>query len=106
MDPRSRTDDHSAARTQGETHGQRQEPVEAGERDSTRREQERHDGRSAGHDPAAPDAAVEDSLTMAHSPDAAYGQREDQAGTADAGMPTQGGESQGPGREFEPRDQG
>ena len=61
--------------------------------------------RPAAHDPAAPDAGVEDSLTMAHSPDAQYGQREGQAGTSVAGMPTSGGESQGPGGEFVPRDQ-
>ena len=47
----------------------------------------------------------EDSLTMAHSPDAAYGQREGQAGGTDDGMPTSGGESQDPGGEFVPRDQ-
>jgi hypothetical protein len=98
--------DRNSNQTQGETHGRTQEPVEAGERDTTQQEQERKEGRQAGHDPAAPDAAVEDSLTMAHSPDAAYGQREGQAGTADAGMPTSGGESQGPGDEFVPRHEG
>lgn len=72
-------EDRNSNQTQGETHGRTQEPVEAGDRDTTRQEQEAREGRSAGHDPAAPDAEVEDSLTMAHSPDAAYGQREDQA---------------------------
>ena len=72
-------DDRNSNQAQGETHGRAQEPVEAGERDTTRQEQEAREGRPAGHDPAAPDAEVEDSLTMAHSPDAAYGQREDQA---------------------------
>ena len=98
-------EDRNANQTQGETHGRTQEPVEAGDRDTTQQEQERKEGRPAGHDAAAADAEVEDSLTMAHSPDAAYGQREDQAGTSDAGMPTSGGESQTPGREFVPRDQ-
>lgn len=98
-------EDRNSNQAQGETHGRDQRPVEAGDRDTTQREQERNEGRSAGHDPAAPDAGVEDSLTMAHSPDAQYGQREGQAGTSDAGMPTSGGESQDPGNEFVPRDQ-
>jgi hypothetical protein len=72
-------EDRNANQTQGETHGRAQQPVEAGDRDTTQKEQERKEGRPAGHDPATPDAEVEDSLTMAHSPDAAYGQREDQA---------------------------
>jgi hypothetical protein len=72
-------DDRNANVTQGETHGRQQEPVEAGERDTTQDEQERREGRPAGHDPTAADAEVEDSLRMAHSPDSAYGQREDQA---------------------------
>jgi hypothetical protein len=74
-------DDRNANVAQGETHGREQTPVEAGDRDTTQNEQERREGRPAGHDPAAPDAEVEDSLRMAHSPDAAYGQREDQAET-------------------------
>lgn len=98
-------DDRNSNQTQGETHGKAQQPVEAGDRDTTQREQERSEERPAAHDPAAPDAGVEDSLTMAHSPDAQYGQREGQAGTSVAGMPTSGGESQGPGGEFVPRDQ-
>jgi hypothetical protein len=100
------TTDKNANRTDGETQGQQQRPVEAGDRDTTQQEQEQNEGRPAGHDPAAADAEVEDSLTMAHGPDTAYGQREDQAGTSDAGMPTSGGESQSPGTEFVPRDQG
>lgn len=80
-------DDRNANVTQGETHGRSQEPVEAGEHDTTQEEQERREGRPAGHDPAAPDADVEDSLSMAHSPDALYGQREDEAGTAEADRP-------------------
>jgi hypothetical protein len=72
-------DDRNANVTQGETLGREQEPVEAGERDTTQDEQERREGRADGHDPAAADAETEDSLRMAHSPDAAYGQREDQA---------------------------
>ena len=71
--------DRSSNQAQGETHGQAQEPIEAGERDTAQQEQARREGRAGGHDPSAPDAEVEDSLTMAHSPDAAYGQREDQA---------------------------
>lgn len=74
-------DDRNANVAQGETHGREQEPVEAGDRDTNQDEQERREGRPAGHDPAAPDAEVEDSLRMAHSPDAAYGQREDDAET-------------------------
>jgi hypothetical protein len=71
--------DRTGNRAQGETHGRAQEPVEAGEHDTVQQEQAEREGRPAGHDPTAPDAEVEDSLTMAHSPDAAYGQREDQA---------------------------
>jgi hypothetical protein len=97
--------DRNSSQAQGETHGRDQQPVEAGDRDTTQQEQERRAGRPARHDPAATDAEVEDSLTMAHSPDAAYGQREEQAGTSDAGMPTSGGESQDPGDEYVPRDQ-
>jgi hypothetical protein len=72
-------DDRNANVATGETHGPRQEPVEAGERDTTRQDQERREGRNDGHDPAARDAEVEDSLRMAHSPDATYRQREDDA---------------------------
>jgi hypothetical protein len=96
--------DRNSNQTQGETHGGAQQPVEAGDRDTTQKKQERGEDRPAGHDPSAPDADVEDSLTMAHSSDAQYGQREGQAGTADAGMPTSGGESQSPGDEFVPRE--
>lgn len=98
--------DRNSNQAQGETHGREQQPVEAGVRDTTQGEQERDEGRNAGHDPARPDAGMEDSLTMAHSADAQYGQREGQAGTSDAGMPTSGGESQAPGDEFVPRDGG
>ncbi len=73
------TNDQRANRTQGETHGQDQEPVQAAERDTTQSEQARQEGEAATHDPAAPDAEQEDSLRMAESPDAAYRQREDQA---------------------------
>ena len=73
------THDQSVNRTQGETHGQEQEPVEAAERDTTQREQALHEGEASTHDPAAPDAEQEDSIRMARSPDAGYGQREDQA---------------------------
>jgi hypothetical protein len=62
-------DDRNSNQTRGETHGREQEPVEAGERDSTQQEQERKEGRPAGHDPAAPDAGVEDSLTRAGDQD-------------------------------------
>jgi len=72
-------DDRNANVAQGETLGREQVPVEAGDRDTTQNEQERREGRTAGHDPAAPDAETEDSLRMAHSPDAIYGQREDHA---------------------------
>jgi hypothetical protein len=73
------TQDQSANRTQGETHGKEQEPVEAAEHDTTQQEQARHEGEPAAQDPAAPDAEQEDSIRMARSPDAAFGQREDQA---------------------------
>lgn len=73
------THDQSANRTQGETHGREQEPVEAAEHDTTQKEQERHEGEPAAQDPAAPNAEQEDSIRMARSRDAAYGQREDQA---------------------------
>jgi hypothetical protein len=99
------THDQSANRTQGETHGEEQEPVETGERDATQQRQAAREGQEPTHDPAAPDAEQEDSLRMAQSPDAAYGQREGQAGQPDAGMPTGGGESQAPGGEFVPRDE-
>jgi hypothetical protein len=100
------THDQSANRTQGETHGEEQEPVEATERDTTQKEQARREGEAPTHDPAAPDAEQEDSIRMAQSPDAIYGQREGQAGQPEAGMPTGGGESQTPGGEFVPRDEG
>ncbi|HET7582428.1 MAG TPA: hypothetical protein VFL75_06725 [Candidatus Limnocylindria bacterium] len=77
--------DQGASRTDGETHGQSQEPVNAGERDATQREQAQNEGRAPIADPAAPDADREDSL--ATSPDATYGQAEGQAGTGSAGMP-------------------
>ena len=73
------TNDQSANRTQGETHGPEQQPVEATERDTTQQGQEAREGRPPTQDPAAPDAEQEDSIRMAESPDAAYGQREDQA---------------------------
>jgi hypothetical protein len=75
----ARRGDQGSNQAQGETHGPDQEPVEAGDRDNVQREQAQREGRPAGQDPGSPDAEVEDSLTMAHSPDAAYGQREDQA---------------------------
>jgi hypothetical protein len=75
------SEDRNSNQAQGETHGREQQPVEVGERDTTQQEQERSEGRSGGHDPAAPDADVEDSLT-----------------------PTSGGESQAPGDEFVPRE--
>jgi hypothetical protein len=71
--------DRRSNQAQGETPGKTQEPIEAGDRDTTQEDQARREGRNAGHDPAAPDAEVEDSLEMAHSPDATYGQREDDA---------------------------
>ncbi len=74
-----RQGDRGSNRAQGETHGPEQEPIEAGERDTVQQGQAQREGRPASQDPATPDAEVEDSLTMAHSPDAAYGQREDQA---------------------------
>jgi hypothetical protein len=77
-DPVTNDGDRGSNRAQGETHGQAQEPVEAGERDTVQQEQAQREGRPAGHDPSVPDAEVEDSLRMAHSPDATYGQREDQ----------------------------
>ena len=73
------TEDRNANQARGETHGDQQEPVQAGDRDTTQREQARREDAPSGHDPAAPDAAVEDSLEMAHSPDATYGLREGQA---------------------------
>jgi len=77
--------DQGANRADGETHGQSQEPVSAGERDATQREQAQKEGRAPIADPAAQDADREDSLTT--SPDATYGQAEGQAGTGSAGMP-------------------
>ena len=77
--------DQSANRTDGETHGQSQEPVSAGDRDATQREQAQREGQAPIADPAARDADREDSL--ATSPDATYGQAEGQAGTGSAGMP-------------------
>ncbi|HEX6129743.1 MAG TPA: hypothetical protein VF071_12045 [Candidatus Limnocylindria bacterium] len=62
--------DRNANQAQGETHGRRQEPVEAGDRDTTQQEQELKQGRPTGHDPAARDAKIEDSLAMAHRLDA------------------------------------
>ncbi len=73
------THDQSANRTQGETHGREQKPVEAAERDTTQQKQAEREGEPAEQDPAAPNAEQEDSIRMARSPDAAYGQREDQA---------------------------
>ncbi|HEX2194577.1 MAG TPA: hypothetical protein VHK63_06455 [Candidatus Limnocylindria bacterium] len=99
------TSDQTSSRTTGETHGQEQEPVEAGERDTTQRDQAHGEGAPATQAPEQPDAQVEDSIRMAHSPDAAYGKQEGQAGTPDAGMPTGGGESQGPGGEYVPQEE-
>jgi hypothetical protein len=95
------TTDRNARRTDGETHGSDQEPVEAGERDTTQQRQHEQEGDPPLRDPASPDADAEDSL--ATRPDALYGQSEGQVGTPDAGMPTPGGESQGAGDPFRPR---
>jgi hypothetical protein len=64
-------------RTTGETHGTEQEPVEAGERDATQREQAANEGAPAEHDPSSPTQTTQDAYGQ--SPDAAYGQREGQA---------------------------
>jgi hypothetical protein len=58
---------------QGETHGEDQEPIEAGERDPAARDP-RPDGPMT--QPIDQDAASEE---FGQSPDAAYGQREGQA---------------------------
>lgn len=99
------TTDRSANRTDGETHGSDQQPVTAGERDGTQREQAAREGEEPVRDPSRPDADLEDSLAV--SPDATYGMREGQAGTSDAGMPldqtsSAGGESVSPGGEYRP----
>lgn len=65
-------------RATGETHGAEQEPVEAGERDATQREQAMNEGAPAHHDPATPTQGTQDQA-YGQSPDAAYGQREGQA---------------------------
>jgi hypothetical protein len=62
-----------ANRTQGETMGPEQEPTEAGDKDPANRAP-RPDGPMV--QPVDPDAASDE---MGESPDAAYGQREDQA---------------------------
>jgi hypothetical protein len=62
-----------ANRTQGETMGPEQEPTEAGDQDPANRAP-RPDGPMV--QPVDPDAASDE---MGESPDAAYGQREDQA---------------------------
>lgn len=95
------TTDRNARRTDGETHGPDQVPVEAGERDTTQQRQHEKEGRPPLRDPSKPDADAEDAL--ATEPDALYGQSEGQAGTPDAGMPAPGGESQGAGAPFTPR---
>ena len=59
--------------TQGETHGEEQEPVEVGDRDPAVTDP-RPDGPMT--QPADGDAASD---AFAESPDAAYGQREEQA---------------------------
>ena len=63
----------TAERTQGETHGPEQEPIEAGDRDPAVRDP-RPDGPM--NQPTDPAEASEE---MGKSPDAAYGQREGQA---------------------------
>ncbi|HET6380410.1 MAG TPA: hypothetical protein VFH63_05155 [candidate division Zixibacteria bacterium] len=95
------TTDRNANRTDGETHGSEQEPVEAGERDTTQQRQHQREGSPPPRDPSQPDADAEDAL--ATSPDQRYGRSEGQAGTPDAGMPLPGGESQGAGAPFTPR---
>jgi hypothetical protein len=97
--------DRTANRASGETHGPEQEPVEAGDRDTTQRQQAARQDDAPGRDPSRPDADLEDSL--AASPDAVYGQREGQAGTPDAGTPldqtsSAGGESVSPGGDYRP----
>jgi hypothetical protein len=77
--------DQTTNRTDGETHGLSQEPVTAGERDATQREQAQKEGQAPIADPASQDADREDSLAV--SPDATYGQAEGQAATGSAGMP-------------------
>jgi hypothetical protein len=62
----------NAERTQGETHGSEQEPIEAGDRDPAVRDP-RPDGPMV--QPVDQDEANEE---MGESPDAAYGRREDQ----------------------------
>ena len=64
-------------RATGETHGTEQEPVEAGERDTTQQEQAQSEGAPAEHDPATPTQRTQDAYGQ--SPDTAYGQREGQA---------------------------
>ena len=59
--------------TQGETHGEDQEPIEAGDNDPAARDP-RPDGPM--NQPVEPDAASDE---FGESPDAAYGQREGQA---------------------------
>ena len=61
-------------RTSGETMGADQRPTEPGDQDATQQEQARREGAPATHDPSQPDSDA-----FGQSPDAAYGQREDQA---------------------------
>jgi hypothetical protein len=61
--------------TQGETEGPEQEPTQAGDQDPAVRDP-RPDGPM--HQPADPDEASDE---FGESPDAAYGQREGQAGS-------------------------
>ena len=78
--------------TTGETLGPDQDPVTAGERDDTQRDQERREGSPPLRDPRKPDAEEEDSL-MARSPDRIYGREESESGSARAGMPSSGAEN-------------
>jgi hypothetical protein len=78
------TTDQSANRTRGETEGVEQQPTEAGEHDTTQREQAEREGQARASDPSRPKVTNE---RLATSPDATYGQSEGQSGTASAGMP-------------------
>lgn len=72
-------------RTTGETMGSDQQPTEAGEHDTTQRDQARRELAPATHDPSQPSTS---SGGFGQSPDAAYGQREGQAedGTTNLGQ--------------------
>ena len=56
--------------TSGETLGREQEPIGAGERDTTQRRQAEREGAPPLRDPSRPDAAQEDTIPPDENPEA------------------------------------